>query len=243
MALLADPHPGNKPAGQGRWWRRGAALLFIIVLIIAGLAIAEHTEAGQIRTALSWIRDLHAAIAPFGPFGFWLAGTLIIVANIPTIVVIACAAVLYGTIGAAVMGMACLLTASAVIYALSRVFGRSLIAAHLERFLPILERHFAARGVRTVMLVRLMFFALPPTNWALAVMNIRLREYLFGTFLGAIPHILMWAWIGAAAIDMLAGQTAFSWSAPEVWGPLAVGGGLTVLTALLQRRATRRAAA
>ncbi|HET7687326.1 MAG TPA: VTT domain-containing protein [Candidatus Macondimonas sp.] len=243
MAPPTNPHPGNKPAGQGRWWRRGAALLFITILVIAGLAIAQYTEAGQIRTALSWIRDSHAAIAPFGPFGFWLAGTLIIVANIPTIVVIACAAVLYGTLGAAVMGMACLLTASVFIYTLSRVFGRSLIARHLERFLPVLERHFAARGVRTVMLARLMFFALPPTNWALAVMNIRLREYLFGTFLGAIPHILMWAWIGASAIDMLAGQTAFSWSAPEVWGPLAVGGSLTVLTAVLQRRATRRAAA
>ena len=239
MAFTGSPQE-NKPTGKGRWWRIGVALFFVFLMITAGLAIAEHTKAGQLRTALSWIRDLHAAIAPFGPFGFWLAGTLIIVANIPTIVVIACAAVLYGTIGAAVMGMACLLTASVFIYALSRVFGRSLIAAHLERFLPILERQFAARGVRTVMLVRLMFFALPPTNWALAVMNIRLREYLFGTFLGAIPHILMWAWIGAAAIDMLAGQTAFSWSAPEVWGPLAVGGGLTMLTALLQRRATRR---
>lgn len=242
MALSANSHPGNKSASRGRWWHRGGALLFGIALITAGLAIAEHTEAGQIRTALSWIRNVHAAIAPFGPLGFWVVGTLVIVANIPTIVVIACAAVLYGSVGAALMGMACLLAASALIYAMSRVFGRSLIAAHLERFLPLLERHFAARGLRTVMQARLMFFALPPTNWALAVMNIRLRDYLVGTFLGAIPHILMWAWIGAAAIDMLAGRTAFSWTAPEVWGPLAVGGGLTVLTALLQRRATRTTA-
>lgn len=240
MALAATRKPGNKSVGRG--WRRGTALLLMVVLIVVGLAIAEHTEAGQIHTALSWIRDFHAAISPLGPFAFWLAGTLVIVANIPTIVVIACAAVLYGTVGAAVMGMACLLTASLLIYALSRAFGRSLIAAHLQRFLPILERHFAARGLRTVMLARLMFFALPPTNWALAVMNIRLREYLIGTFLGAIPHVLMWAWIGAAAIDMLAGQTAFSWTAPEVWGPLAVGGSLTVLTALLQRRAARASA-
>lgn len=194
---------------------------------------------GQLRDALTWIRSHHTAISPLGPLVFWLVGTLIIVGNIPTIVVIACAAVLYGSLGAAVMGMTCLLTASIVIYAVSQALGRSLIAPHLDRFLPLLERHFQARGLRTVTLVRLTFFALPPTNWALAVMNIGLREYLIGTFLGSIPHVVMWAWIGAAALDMVIGQSAFSWRAPEVWGPLTVGGSLAILTILIQRRAAR----
>ncbi len=234
------------PLQSGRSKRSGliraAVLLLGSMLVAASVYLAHSVHAGQIRMALDWVRNADASIYPFGPLGFWLLGTLVIVCNIPAIVVIACAAALYGSLGAAVMGMICLLTASLVIFALSRIFGRVFIAAHLERFLPLLERHFAARGLRTVALVRLSFFALPPTNWALAVMNIRLREYLIGTFLGAIPHVLLWAWMGATAIDMLAGQTAFSWSAPEVWAPLAAGGALTALSLLLQRRTTHTAA-
>jgi uncharacterized membrane protein YdjX (TVP38/TMEM64 family) len=232
-----EPERSKRPG-----WARAVVLLLGILLVAASIYLAHSMHAGQIRIALDWVRNANASIHPFGPLGFWLLGTLVIVCNIPALVVIACAAALYGSLGAAVMGMVCLLTASLVIFALSRIFGRTFIAAHLERFLPLLERHFAARGLRTVALVRLSFFALPPTNWALAVMNIRLREYLLGTFLGAIPHVLLWAWMGATAIDMLAGQTAFSWSAPEVWGPLAAGGALTAFSLLLQRRTTHAAA-
>jgi len=221
------------------WRRYTVALIALAGFVLIGVTLDDAVGTGQIRDALTWIRSHHTAISPIGPLVFWLFGTLTIVANIPAVVVIACASVLYGSLGAAVMGMTCLLTASIVIYAVSQAVGRSLIAPHLNRFLPLLERHFQARGLRTVTLVRLTFFALPPTNWALAVMNIGLREYLIGTFLGSIPHVLMWAWIGAAALDMVTGQSAFSWRAPEVWGPLTVGGSVAILTVLIQRRAAR----
>ncbi len=222
-----------------RWHRASLTLASIAVVIALGQWIGNDFSGTRVADALDWVRAHHAAVSPFGPLAFYAAGTVIIVVNIPTIVVIACAAVLYGSVGAAAMGMACLLTAAAGIYALSRVWGRALVAPHLKRLLPMIERHFEQRGLRTVALMRLMFFAFPPSNWALAVMNIRLRDYLLGTFLGAIPHVIMWAWIGVAAVDMLSGRVQFSWSAPEVWGPLAAGAALTLLSVLLQRRASR----
>ena len=235
------PHPSIPlpERVQRAGWRKTVVFLLGIVFIATSLYLVHRIHAEQVRAALTWVRDADASIYPFGPLGFWLLGTLVIVCNIPALIVIACAAALYGRLGAAVMGMSCLLSASLIIFAVSQIFGRAFIASHLDRFLPLLERHFAARGLRTVALVRLSFFAFPPSNWALAVMNIRLREYLLGTFLGAIPHIIMWAWVGVTAVDMLSGRTRFSWSAPEVWGPLAAGIPLTLLSILLQRRASR----
>lgn len=238
---MADSDGKSSPERRRRW--RRVLLLGCAAGVIGVTAqLSPSFKAGDVQGTLTSIRTYHAAVAPFGPLVFYVAGTAVIVANIPTIAVIACAALLYGRLGAALMGMACLLSASVIIYALSRSLGRSLVEPHLKRFLPILERHFQQRGLRTVALARLTFFALPPTNWALAVMNIRLRDYLAGTFIGAIPHVLMWAWIGVAAVEMLSGQTPFSWRAPEVWAPLVAGTGLTLLTVLIQRRAARAAA-
>ena len=233
---MTDPETKSSPKRRRRW--RRVLLLACAVGVIGFTAqLGPSFTSGNVQATLASIRAHHAAVAPFGPLVFYVAGTAVIVANIPTIAVIACAALLYGRVGAALMGMACLLSASAIIYGLSRSLGRSLVEPHLKRFLPILERHFQQQGLRTVALARLTFFALPPTNWALAVMNIRLRDYLAGTFIGAIPHVLMWAWIGVAAIDILSGHTPFSWRAPEVWGPVVAGTGLTLLTVLIQRRA------
>ncbi len=240
---MADTSSADIPRPSRRRWRRALLMLsVIVVVVIVGRRIGGDFTGNRVADVLDWIRSHHAAVSPFGPVAFYAAGSAIIVANVPTIVVIACAAVLYGSAGAAVMGMACLLTAAVIIHSVSRVYGRSLIAPHLARFLPMLERHFAQRGLHTVALARLMFFAFPPSNWALAVMNIRLRDYLLGTFLGAIPHVIMWAWVGVAAVDMLSGRTRFSWSDPEVWAPLAAGAALTVLSVLLQRRARRPSA-
>lgn len=229
----------SSPDTARRWHRTLFTLVFIVAVVAIGRWVGNDFSGRRVAAALDWVRAHHAAASPFGPLAFYAAGTMVIVANVPTIVVIACAAVLYGSLGAAMMGMVCLLTAAVIIYAVSRMYGRSLIEPHLKRFLPMIERHFEQRGLRTVALMRLMFFAFPPSNWALAVMNIRLRDYLLGTFLGAIPHVIMWAWIGVAAVDMLSGRARFSWSAPEVWGPLAAGAALTFLSVLLQRRASR----
>ena len=224
----------------------------VIIIICLFAALALWTLVGEPGSfGGQWlgdaIRQLRAYEATLGWMSlplFWLTGTLAIIVNIPTIVVIAIAAVIYGTAAAILIALACLLPASYCIYIIGHTVGRRFVSRLFARYLPRLEEHFARSALATVIYIRLIFFALPPVNWALAVMNLRPGEYVLGTFIGALPHILAWAWATGAAAELLARGQAIE-SSTSVMVPLVLGlalmGVLEVSRGFMERRSTRSA--
>jgi uncharacterized membrane protein YdjX (TVP38/TMEM64 family) len=220
---------------------RTIAVLCVLAIAALGYWLGTPGPIGGewLGGAIRDVRGYDHALGCLGLPLYWLAGTLAIVVNIPTIVVITVAAVIYDAGTAIFLGLACLASAAWCIHFIGQRIGRRLVGRLFARHMPRLENHFSRSGLATVIYARLAFFALPPVNWALAVMNIRARDYVLGTAIGGLPHVLAWAWVTGTAAELLArGQSLERPTGLMV--PLLLGAGLILLLQLSRRFIERR---
>ncbi|MFZ5534274.1 MAG: TVP38/TMEM64 family protein [Pseudomonadota bacterium] len=223
----------------GKWLR-----VALVLLVIGALAYGYHAldlgrlaDRRQIGAHLAELRLWQAEAGLWGMAEFALAGTAVIILNVPCVLVILAAATLYGALGGIVMGIVTLNLASVLIYLIGRHLGRAMIMRVFGRAMHPMEHHFGNRGLISVIHLRLLFFALPPVNWFLAVMNLRLRDLTLGTLIGSLPKIALYAWLGDVVIDKLAYHPEqLHWYSPELLTPMLAG----IVLSLLLRFADRR---
>jgi uncharacterized membrane protein YdjX (TVP38/TMEM64 family) len=204
-------------------------LLLIVGLILLAatyriLHVSDYLEGVGLLGLIQNIRSLNDDLGTWGPITFWILGSVAIVINVPTVIIIAIAAVVYGVLGAIIQGTLCLMTASLLIFGIAQGLGRDYLTRFFHRHTRRFDDYIQYNGLLTVVYVRLVFFALPPANWLLGVMNLRLSEYFLGTLLGGIPHILIWSWAGGAAVKLLVDNKGWDiWTAPQLLLPLLLG--------------------
>ena len=121
--------------------------------------------------------------------------------------------------------------AGVVGFGFARSVGRDWIAERLPARMRRFEAHVEERGVRTVIVVRLVFFLAPYAHWALGLSPVSLRDFLVGSAIGYVPAMLVVCLTGAAAFEWLAAQPR------ELWMGL---GALFLLGVLLWRVAMAR---
>ncbi len=214
--------------------------LLLLALLYRILHVGDHLEGVGLLSLIQSIRQLDDELGVWGSVTFWLLGSIAIVINIPTVIIIAIAAVIYGAMGAFLQGTLCLMTASAVIFGIAQGLGKDYLARFFHRHTRRFDDYVHHNGLLTVVYVRLVFFALPPANWLLGVMNLRLNEYLIGTLLGGLPHILIWSWAGGAAVKLLIESKGWNlWTAPQLLLPLLFGVFMLVLVQGIQRYALK----
>lgn len=226
---------------QARAPKRTVAVLCVLTMVALVYWLGTPGTIGGewLGDAIRDVRGYDHALGWLGLPLYWLAGTLAIIVNIPTIVVIVVAAVIYGTGTAIFIGFACLIPAAWCIHFIGHKIGRRFVGRLFAHHMPRLESHFSRSGLATVVYARLAFFALPPVNWALAVMNIGARDYVLGTAIGGLPHVLAWAWVTGTAAELLArGQSLERPTGLMV--PLLLGAGLILLLQLTRRFIERR---
>jgi len=162
-----------------RWWRLALLASLIVVLFAFGRAtgLDAYLSAENVRMVT-------AAAGLWGPLVFVLlfcAGELV---HVPGAVFVAAAAVAYGPRGGGILAFVGAVAAVSVSFILVRTIGGEPLAAvrssRARQILSQLER----RPVRTVFLLRLLFWMAPPINYALALSGVRFRSYLIGTALG-----------------------------------------------------------
>jgi uncharacterized membrane protein YdjX (TVP38/TMEM64 family) len=198
--------------------------LILLTVLYRIMHISDYLEGVGLLGLIQNIRNLNDDLGIWGPITFWLLGSAAIVVNIPTVIIIAIAAVVYGVVGAIIQGTLCLLTASLLIFVIAQGLGKDYLTQFFHRHTRRFDNYVQHNGLLTVVYVRLVFFALPPANWLLGVMNLRLSEYFLGTLLGGMPHILIWSWAGGAAVRILVDNQGWNiWTAPQLLLPLLFG--------------------
>jgi uncharacterized membrane protein YdjX (TVP38/TMEM64 family) len=216
-----------KTVGRHRDVLRFLLLAVGLILLAAAyrmLHISDYLEGAGLLGLIQSIRNLNDNLGIWGPIIFWILGSVAIVINIPTVIIIAIAAVVYGVMGAIIQGTLCLMMASLLIFSIAQGLGRDYLTSFFHRHTRRFDDYIQHNGLLTVVYVRLVFFALPPANWLLGVMNLRLSEYFLGTLLGGIPHILIWSWAGGSAVKLLADHKGWDiWTAPQLLLPLLFG--------------------
>lgn len=96
-------------------------------------------------------------------------------------------------------------------FLLTRYVAHDWVQAHLpDRFHRYNDR-IAQGGVRTVILLRLVFYLSPLLPPALALSRVRAREFVIGTAIGLLPEVLVWALFGPRLVDWFLGLTRTNW--------------------------------
>lgn len=230
----------HKKSAFGSTLMRGG-LAVVLLAMLGGaywaLDLGRYTDLRHFGTHLASLRAWQADAGWLGMTEFALAGIAVIVLNIPCVMVVLAAAALYGALGGIVMGVLTLNVAAVLIYLIGRHLGRDAVMRVFGRAMQPVEQHFGDRGLISVIHLRLLFFALPPVNWFLAVMNLRLRDLALGTFVGSFPKIVLYAWLGDVVIEKLASHPEqLHWYSPELLTPTLGGIALSLMLRLVDRR-------
>lgn len=216
---------------------RFVLLAFIIILTYIAYKGLQLDQLSSIDNVGSFINDIRAYSQARGWLGvvvFLVGGIVVVILNVPTAIVIGVASALYGVAGAMALGFVLLNVATTCIYFIGQRLGRDFIFSVFGRSIERLEKHFQNRGMITVIHLRILFFAVPPMNWFLSVMNLSYRDYFWGTLLGGIPKILLYAWAGGVIFNALAnGVTDLSEFAYQIYIPLIVSISLSIGLKLL----------
>jgi uncharacterized membrane protein YdjX (TVP38/TMEM64 family) len=217
--------------------RRALLLALVVAAIVAAAAVLPLTQ---------WLVD-GAAWAERHPYRagalFVVAYTVAAVLAVPGTILTLGAGFVFGVpFGAALVSAGSVLGAIAA-FLLGRFVTRNWVAERIARSprLRALDTVTRRDGFTIVLLARLSpLFPYNVLNYALGVTAVRLRDYILGSWIGMLPAIVLYVYIGSLTKNfatLASGGLVAAWPgrALLIAGLLAT----VVLTALIARRATR----
>lgn len=100
-----------------------------------------------------------------------------------------------GSVSAAVVG-----------FVFSRYLARDWVESRLPPKLRAADDRFSRHALRSVLMLRLAFYAAPWTSWLLGLSSVPFVAFFVGTFVGFAPWSLFWAYAGRAGYEWLRNQ-------------------------------------
>jgi uncharacterized membrane protein YdjX (TVP38/TMEM64 family) len=194
---MSAPHP-DEPTPARESWR----LLAAPVLVLTALAAGAHVLASQREAWQPWL----AALGPWTPVPYLLLWLLAVPAGLPAAALGLTAGFLFGPLagsGWAALGLA---ASGLLMHALGRRWLRPRVA-RLTAGRPQLARLQAAAAAGSAawhVLARLSPLNYALLSYTLAAGGAPLRPYACG-MAGALPGLLAYVWLGAAAREGAAG--------------------------------------
>jgi len=113
---------------------------------------------------------------------------------------------LFGTLIGSILSLFAATLAAVLAFLVGRSLGQTYVQRHAGGWLRRILCGVEAEGWRFVALTRLIpVFPFAPTNYALGVTRIPLGVYALTTWIGLIPNLVAYSWLGAAAHRRLTG--------------------------------------
>jgi uncharacterized membrane protein YdjX (TVP38/TMEM64 family) len=169
-----------------------ARRMAILVTLVAALIAAAWLSGVRAHLSLDGIRELTARCGPVGMVAFVALFAAAQLAHLPGMVFAAAAVVSWGQLLGGLIAWMGALAAGSLSFVVVRAIGSKapdqISRPRVERLLQTLER----RPIRTVMLIRLLFWLNPGVNSALALSRVRFRDYALGSAAGlALPILVL----------------------------------------------------
>jgi uncharacterized membrane protein YdjX (TVP38/TMEM64 family) len=186
-----------------------AKRLILLGLLIVGVAVVVLTGAYE-NFSVDAIRQLMSDAGPWGPVVFLLLFSLdgigvhgiifIMAANAvwpPWLAFLMCwlGAILAGTLG----------------FVYARTVGRDFVAQRLPDRIRRFESAVVARSLRTVIVIRLLFFLAPWAHWALGLSPVGWRPFLLGSAIGYLPWVLVLTFAGGPVFAWVQRDSGAIW--------------------------------
>ncbi len=147
-----------------------------------------------------------ALLEPFFVPGFAFMAPGALVWSVPELFVYS----LLGSTGAGIVG-----------FSFARYLGRDYVASRLPPRLLVWNERLERSGLRTVIVIRVVFFLAPPAHWLLGLSSVSFPVHALGSVMGFAPGMLLMSWM---LVEV--GGTLFDWFAVHptaAWALLAAG--------------------
>jgi len=101
------------------------------------------------------------------------------------------------------IGLAGCMATAALGFYMSRYVARDLCSRFIPSRLEAYDERLRKHGLQTTIILRLLFFLFPPVSWMLGISKLRGRDYLAGTFIGILPGVALYTYVGSGLIPWL----------------------------------------
>jgi uncharacterized membrane protein YdjX (TVP38/TMEM64 family) len=178
-------------------------------LILAGVLAAGAFAALRSLPALTHLeghlRDWRAGLGPWGLVLLAALFTPVCMCLIPATVLLLLAGYFYDVVPAVVAASLGTTVAAGVIFQVGRTLARGWVErrfGHHPRFRAF-DQAVAENGFRVVLLTRLSpLFPFIFLNYAYSLTRVSFRAYLLGTWLGMLPNLVLWVYLGSTVQDL-----------------------------------------
>lgn len=226
---IAKPRPGRHNP------------LWAVAIFGAGALAARHFHLlTKLPQAFDWFR----ALGPWGAAAFVAAYVVACVLFLPASVFTLGAGALFGVpLGFALVSLASTLAATTC-FLLARFVARDWLASKAEgnaKF-AALDAAVAREGWKIVGLLRLspvIPFGL--LNYALGITSVKLRDFVWASWLGMMPGTLLYVWLGALAGGAAQASGGAHRRTPAEWAFFTTGLLATLAVTVLATRFAKRA--
>lgn len=186
MHTSAPSPPRRRRSLSLRGWLR----LLVGLAVLVGMGWAWHSGALDGLT-LEGIRSWVADAGPWGPLAFVAAFTALQPFGVSAHLFLVVAGLAWPPAIALPLGYAGMMGAALSSFGLARWIGKETIQARMPGWLEKWDARLERGGLRTVIVVRLLFFTAFPVQLMLAVSKVRFRDYVLGSAIGNLPVLVI----------------------------------------------------
>ena len=222
-----------KPASR---WSAFLGLRFAVaVAVFALFAAAWHFGAFE---TFHDTNKVHALLDSWGTWAYVLYFVTFVVlmpCGIPAFVWVLPAGILWPFWLAYPLSLLAVAGGSSLGFLFARYIARDWVASRLPVRVRRFDERFSERGLRSVILFRLVFQLGAPTHWLLGLSRVGYGTFVVGTVIGAMPAVALVAWFGHDAFHWVETHLVLS-----VVLVVAIAAALIVARRLLGTRAGQR---
>jgi uncharacterized membrane protein YdjX (TVP38/TMEM64 family) len=180
-------------------------ILFVVLVVISlGLLYFIYLGGGEtflLTLVVEWFIN---PIYLWGIFGILLfiliMGIQGLLVPIPSEIVLLAAGMIWGLVGGGIMGVIGSMAAALLCYYISRKGGRPLAEKFVGKSAISLADDFIHKyGMSAIIIARLLpFIAFDPISYTAGLVDLDVKKYSLGTFIGSIPRAFFYSWLGAS---------------------------------------------
>jgi len=168
--------------------------------VLGGLAAAGVASGLTRDLSVESLRAWMVGAGALGVVGFLAAFALGILVQVPGALFVAAAALAWGQVAGAVVGLVGAVLAVTMSFLLVRSVGGKLLTEIRRPFMQKMMARLERAPIRTVIVLRLVLWVSPPLNYALAFSSVPLRAYVIGSAVGLLLPIAL----AASFVDLIA---------------------------------------
>ena len=188
--MSETPEETAKDDDPPRPKKKGKLRLVAVVLLLVGLLVAAKlTGVSDLVT----IENMKTWMADAGPWGVLLFVVAFVVGELlqaPGLLFVAVGVISYGRLLGGGLSFAVAVLSVCFSFAIVRLVGGKALGELETPWVKKVMSKLDERPITTIALLRVVLILSPQLNYALALTNVRFRDYLVGSVLGLIPPIV-----------------------------------------------------